>query len=74
MNVEFHLPILRLALSSALLFRSVWAVSAIYDDRDPNIWYSNGEWQAGGTTAEFSYTTTYTRTVGAAATFTFTGV
>ncbi|KAH9474992.1 hypothetical protein JR316_0012091 [Psilocybe cubensis] len=45
-----------------------------YDDRDPSVVYSGGDWQKGGTENEYFQTTSYVRNAtGSTATFKFTG-
>lgn len=50
-------------------------MSLVYDDRDPAIEYSAGQWgEAGNAEAEFRGTTSYSDVAGATARVTFTGI
>jgi hypothetical protein len=48
-------------------------MSLIYDDRDPAVEYSAGDWGEAGVSEELRGTTSWTATPGATARVTFTG-
>ena len=48
-------------------------ITQVFDDRDPLIHYSSGQWGQAGVSEEYQGTTSYTKISGANASFSFTG-